>query len=136
MKRDFDLIRKILLACEENERQVLVYGGTDVDDTTGRLEVIHSKGHKFDAHLDLLEQAGFIRKRNVDPTEMGDFPYAGYEISWTGYDYLDAIRDDGIWKKTKEGAASVGGVSLGIMKEIATAYIKQQVVEKLGIKIA
>ncbi|SOC17033.1 uncharacterized protein DUF2513 [Rhodobacter sp. JA431] len=56
-------------------------------------------------------------------------------VASAGHDYLDAIRDEGIWQKTKEGAAKMGGVTLGIMKDIAVVYMKEAAAEKLGITL-
>ena len=50
-----------------------------------------------------------------------------------GHDYLEAIRSDTVWNKTKQGAAEVGGMTLGMMKDLAIAYFKQEVAGKLGI---
>jgi hypothetical protein len=52
-----------------------------------------------------------------------------------GHDYLDAIRSDTVWAKTRSGAASVGGVTLGIMRDMAVAYLKREVSEKLGLSL-
>ena len=116
MKRDNDLLRELLIEFEAQKSwQIFVHPHL------GMTELEITREH----HVQLLSDAGFL-------LEMGD---SLYRMTNSGHDYLDAIRNDGIWKKTKDGAASVGGVTLGIMKEIAVAYIKQQVSEKLGITI-
>ncbi len=58
-----------------------------------------------------------------------------FRLTSYGHNYLDAIRDDTIWKKTKEGAAQIGGASLSVLFDIASAYVKQKVTEKLGIVV-
>lgn len=52
-----------------------------------------------------------------------------------GHDYLAAIRSDTMWNKTKEGAAAIGGVTIGMMKDIAIGYVKQEAKEKLGLDL-
>lgn len=46
-----------------------------------------------------------------------------------------SIRDDGVWKKTKEAASTAGGVGLGIMKDIAVAYVKQELSTRMGLPL-
>lgn len=58
-----------------------------------------------------------------------------YRITNQGYDYLAAIKNETIWGKTKSGSAKVGGVTLDMMKDIAIAYVKQEVSTKLGIEL-
>ena len=53
-----------------------------------------------------------------------------------GHDMLDAIRSDTIWNKAKDGAASVGGVTLGILKDLALGYLKKEASERLGIALS
>lgn len=52
-----------------------------------------------------------------------------------GYDYLGVIRSNSVWDKTKKGAAEIGGTSLGILRDIEVAYVKQAAAEELGIKL-
>lgn len=52
-----------------------------------------------------------------------------------GHDFLDAVRDDNIWKKVKLGASRAGAGSMEFLFEIAKAYVKQSVQEKLGFQI-
>ena len=42
-----------------------------------------------------------------------------------GHGFLDEIRDDGVWKKTKEESSKVGGsLSLEMLKELAKAVVR------------
>ncbi|WP_263626499.1 DUF2513 domain-containing protein [Xinfangfangia pollutisoli] len=52
-----------------------------------------------------------------------------------GHDFLDAIRNDTVWNKAKSGAAAVGGMTLGMLKDLAVAYLKQETAAKLGISL-
>lgn len=52
-----------------------------------------------------------------------------------GHDYLAAVRSDTIWNKTKGAANQLGGATLGVMKDIAVAYVKQEAKEKLGLSL-
>jgi hypothetical protein len=117
MKRDDDLLRQILLDSEASD-DVYLDGGVYSGQTAEELSYVY--------HLRLLADAGLV----VPHGNKGLF-----RITNQGYDYLAAIRDDGIWKKTKEGAAEVGGVSLGIMGELAMVYVKQKLTEVTGLTL-
>ena len=45
---------------------------------------------------------------------------SGFRMTNQGHDYLDAIRSDTIWAKTKTGAAELGGTTLGMMMQLLT----------------
>ncbi|TYS25167.1 DUF2513 domain-containing protein [Bacillus subtilis] len=72
-----------------------------------------------------LMEAGYVK----------GFEYKGgadvSELTFKGHEFLDSIRDDEVWDKTKSVAAKVGGASLTIMTEIATSFIKT----KLGFNV-
>ncbi len=81
-------------------------------------------------HIQLLCDAGYLVAFKDGIAEAGVF-----RMTSLGHDFLDAVRDDSIWNKTKEGAASIGGATLGIVKDIAVAYLKQAAGERLGLNL-
>ena len=88
MKRDMDLIREILLKIEEH----------DVNSpSSANLEIEGYSPREVYEHARLLENAGLI--------EDAHFDFAGntwvQRITWSGYDYLDKVRDNSIWKKRR-----------------------------------
>ena len=116
MTRDDDLVRRILLDLEAHEGWRIVYE---------RILSPEPEENRFDYHLQLLCDAGFMK-------QIDSF---AYRMTNQGHDYLEAIRSDTIWNKTKVGAAAVGGMTLGMMKDLAVSYLKQEVAEKLGIAL-
>ena len=83
MKRDMDLIRNILLQTEAGqpivgEKTAVVY------------------------HIALLKEAGFVEAviRN-GPWGMPSEAVIR-RLTWAGHDFLDAMRDETIWKKAKD----------------------------------
>lgn len=103
LRRDMDLLRHLLIALAE--------GRCDV---RGDEDAV-----KF--HFGLMIEAGLLR---------GHAEWLGEEIprtvrvegiSWAGYDFLAAIREDAVWHRVKAALAKVGGqaafevvVALGI----------------------
>ena len=76
-------------------------------------------------HIRLLCDAGLATEESS----------GAYRLTNSGHDYLEAIRADTVWEKTKAGAAQVGGMTLGMMKDLAIACVKQEAAEKLGIDL-
>ncbi len=116
MKRDNDYLRDLLIEFEAHEGWFILVSHTSD---------MSPDDHKEFYHVHLLCDAGL----------MTPISKSGYRMTNDGHDYLATIRDEGIWKKTKEGAAKIGGATLDIMKDIALAYVKKEAAEKLGITL-
>jgi hypothetical protein len=116
VRRDDDLLRQILIDVENSDRSRLIVSKV-ISQT--------KEEQKFAYHVELLCDAGFMT--SVSNTH--------YRMTNQGHDYLEAIRSETVWKKTKQGAAEVGGMTLGMMKDLAVAYLKQEAAEKLGISL-
>jgi len=91
MKRDLELVRKILLAMEAHDAGFapdhFTIAGYDQ-------EVI---GH----HVWLMGQGALVTA--VDVTAMGDRSPVALpgSITWTGHDFLDTVRNETVWSKVK-----------------------------------
>jgi hypothetical protein len=92
MKRDFDLVREILLRVEEDERATgpawinLSIAGRD------HVEVSH--------HVQLLDEAGLLEAKNL--TGLNNFEWQPIRLTWAGHEFLDAARDEERWEKAKD----------------------------------
>lgn len=49
------------------------------------------------------------------------------DITYSGHQFLENIRDPKIWAKTKAAASDVGGASLSVIGDIAVSFIKQSI---------
>ena len=113
MKRDLDLIRSILIEIESNKE----------DKTLNSSDFLYLNNDKntIDYHLYLLNDAGYIDA--IDVTCIGH-RYPQYLIKWLtndGCEYLDTIRDDSVWSKTKDKIYSVGNaLTLSTVKSVAS----------------
>ncbi|KIC11996.1 hypothetical protein RA19_05085 [Leisingera sp. ANG-M1] len=116
MQRDDDLFRSILFEFEKQEDWLVI-----VPETLG----MSADERRHLGHVQLLCDADLVM-------EVSD---SVYRLTNSGHDYLSAIRSDTVWKKTKDGAAKVGGMSLAMMRDLALAYVKQEAAEKLGVKL-
>lgn len=114
MELKHDLVRKILLYIEENfECNDLRLASSIKIDGFSTREVLYTCRR--------LLEAGFINGKRMSYDNIPDTTVAG--LTWEGHEYLDNIRDSGVWKKTKSIASKVGSVSLSTMGEIASQVI-------------
>jgi hypothetical protein len=118
MKRDMDLVRKILFAVEEAEPEV---GGVE-------LEIEGYDEETVFEHLRLLAKAGYLEAFDLSTLETSEWRPA--RLTWSGHDFLDAARNDSIWTKAKSRLLDQGvGLSIELLKAALISVAK----EKLGL---
>lgn len=132
MKRDLGLIRELLLKLEEVEKEtfdIITIGSSEPEIAVEGFEV-----DQIDYHMSLLYEAGLITS-GTDTDSMGDGAWIFRRLTWAGHDFLDTVRDPEVWKRTKSGASKLGGLAFGAFKDMATAYAKHVVKERLGLDL-
>ena len=115
MKRDMDLIRKILLVTEAEPQRKIPY----IEGYTSE-----QIGH----HVYLMMQAGLIE--GADATTYQDLYNIAIpdQLTWQGHDFLDACRNESVWNKAKEKLKSIGGdVPLSVVQSLLIEIISKQV---------
>ncbi|MFK7678742.1 DUF2513 domain-containing protein [Bacillus sp. Wb] len=104
MKRDMDLIRKILIQVEEKENEYLEY----------LLPIEGYTEEEIQYHLRMISGQGLVNAHYAD--NIGRVT----TLTWEGYEFLENIKNDTIWNKTKDVVKKNGGAaSLAIMTELA-----------------
>lgn len=91
VQRDMELIRKIMLTIEEQYVDVVLYN-------------IEIKGYDLKTiayHCDILHQAGLVSVYGGDYGSNELVSFGVGSLTWEGHNYLDKIKDDKIWNKTK-----------------------------------
>jgi hypothetical protein len=117
MKRDMDLIRQIMFELEKQAPR-LDYHPPEI-----QIEG-HSKGEVV-LHVKLLDEAGYIKAQN-DST-LAELSYIPIRLTWQGYEFLDAARDDTRWNKAKDVMDKAGGFVFEVAKALLIELLKQQV---------
>ncbi|RGP38341.1 DUF2513 domain-containing protein [Pseudotabrizicola alkalilacus] len=112
MRRDNDLIRSLLFEAEAMDDWLLCESGTIVINAD-------QEDVRRGYHLLLLCDTGLFLE--VDE--------GVFRLMNAGHDWLEAVRDETVWRKTKEAAGKVGGVGLDLMGSIATGFVKQKLAE-------
>lgn len=114
MKRDMDLIRKLLFLEE---------GETDID-------LGEYSEEQIAYHKSLLIESGLCKGSCVKDGQGIVVDAHIISLTWTGHDFIDSAKDDTIWNKVKSKVLTVGGVvALDVMLEL----LKQEVKSRLGI---
>lgn len=117
MRRDEDLVRSLMFQAEANEDWRLAEAGAVLLSPS-------PEENRRAYHLHLLVDAGLF-------AQVGK---GIFRLTNAGHDWLDAVRDDTIWNRTKNAADRVGGVGLQLLSSIATGFVKQQL-RDLGVPI-
>ena len=107
MKRNLDLVRDILLFIEDKSETV-DYFSVEIDGYGER---------EINYHVYLLMEQKFITGAGP-PVKHARVAISG--LTWKGHEYLDTVRSENVWNKTKELVKPVGSVSLDAILKIAT----------------
>ena len=119
MKRDMDLVRKILLAIEESES-----GNIKLDRLDDDLDRVYR-------HVALMEEFGLVDAIII---RSGDGPVERIlrckvkDLTWKGHEFLEKARDESIWEKAKRICIEKGKkVTLAALDSVLTDLIKNLV---------
>ena len=120
MKRNLDLVRKILLAIEKDE------------DAIGQGWInLRIDGHsqkEISYHVELLNEAGLIEA--TDLSSSINYRWCPVRLTWYGHEFLDSARDEDVWKQAKDKLAKkTKNFSFELLKTILIELTK----ESLGL---
>ena len=115
MKRDFELIRKLLIFFVDKPSGEHV----DLPDVGGDWSETEVK-----YHLVLLYQAGFL---NCEPLKSGSsdrvIRVVPFDLTWDGHEFLAKIRNEGVWQKVQGVVTSKGGtLAFAVINQLATKF--------------
>jgi len=119
MKRDFELIRKLLIFLEEKEDP----GHVEVPPIEGYSESV------IKTHLILLHDAGLLRCEPVKSSTSDRVIYViPFDLTWEGHEFLGKIRDDNVWNKIKNIVSSRGGTLVfSVVNRLATHFATETI---------
>jgi hypothetical protein len=114
MKRDLELIRKLLLFFEEKYSPELV----ELPPIEGYDETT------LKTHLVLMFEAGLLRCEPVRSSTSDRVIYVlPFELTWDGHEFLDKVRSESVWDRIRSTIASQGGsVAFALVNQLATRY--------------
>lgn len=114
MKRDMDLVRKILLKIEEQHVSTAILN-------------LKIEGYDLPTvayHCKILNEAGLLSHYSAQYASNEIYMFQVGGLTWEGNDYLDKVRDDSVWKKTKDVIVEKGlPMVFDTIKTISSAFI-------------
>jgi Hypothetical protein (DUF2513) len=113
MKRDMDLVRNLLLEIEE-------WDDSPGERTLGKRNEGISEQKIYD-HLEIMAEAGLIIGMRTAGAYYPD------RITWNGYDFLDAVRNESTWQRTQDKIkSSFGTLPFDMVKAVAIEIAKAE----------
>ena len=116
MKRDMDLVRKVLLEVEAGPGFA-----------ASKIEIEGYTQEQIGYHILIMCEAGLVR--GSPTTAMNDTSpraIAG-RLTWAGHEFLDAARDDTRWQKAMNTVRRIGGVTLPVLLDVLKDLMKDAI---------
>lgn len=122
MKRDLDTVRKLLEIFEAAP------AGQSIQEFTGNFGNLTAV--EIISHIELLIDSKLVEgEAYPEDNETGGHFWVT-KITWAGYDFLDASRNDDIWNVTKRKVMQVGSWTFSLVVEL----LKEEAKRRLGIE--
>lgn len=112
MRRDWDLVRRILLETEEKGEAGLGWTTLDLVEWTPRV---------VSYHVRLLDEAGLIEAQDL--TTSGSFEWQPKRLTWDGHEFLEAARENSRWERAKTLAMEKAGVLSFVVLKVALSRL-------------
>lgn len=116
MQRDMDLVRKILFYIEDNYQAGQQW--------IRKIEIADYSKEVIVEHLKLIYEADLVQDFKIQEYRHRGPIYKVSNLSNQGYDFLDKIREDTIWNKTKSVIKENGlPLVISVIKEVSSTVI-------------
>ena len=116
MKRDMDLVRKLLLAAESEEHGYV-----------SKVEIPGYTEEQINYHAFLLGEAGLAKVANVTHNKSEGPEALLVNLTWAGHEFIDSARENTIWNQARDKINKIGGATLPIWTALLSELIKKQI---------
>lgn len=131
MQRDPDLIRLLMLKLEALPIRAM---GIAMINCRDHLAIDGYTTDQVIYHVDQI-----LMNRWIDSAGgQGMNPNAQFSfraLTPAGHDFVDSVRDEAIWRLTKDGVSAAGGFTLDTLSALGKAFLKNQVEKYTGLEI-
>ena len=125
MRLNPSCVRYVLTYIEENVGYGAFLFANDIPlDIFNKNDIIYT--------ADKLAEANFINAE-VSRNMGGNPNILINSLTWSGHEFLDNIRDDNVWKNTKNIISKFSSVSLTLVSNIASQVISAMIKNQLNI---
>lgn len=119
MRLNHDCIRSTLLFIEKNHKSGIFL---QLEQFLDSKELSQFETDDIKYTLLQLKDAKFINGTpGYGNNSLVSFSCSG--LTWKGNEFIDTIRDDKVWKKTKQATAKLSSASLPILSSLATKIL-------------
>jgi hypothetical protein len=108
MRRDWDLIRRILKKIQDDDRSDLANISPEV----------------LSEHVSMLSEAGLIE---CEADEGGDPIWVTARLTWEGHEFIESAEDEGLYQQAIQKAKAAGSVSFEIIKTVIAELAKRAI---------
>ncbi|OTN87558.1 hypothetical protein A5819_000004 [Enterococcus sp. 7E2_DIV0204] len=128
MKLNHDCIRDLMLSVEENLKIDEVLESSDLESFA-----FFSKYSEEDIVYTILKlsEAHYLKVE----TQYGDDTLQTLlitDVTWSGHQFLDTIRDNKVWKNTKSIVSKFSSVSVTLLKEVASTVLLEMIHKQIN----
>ena len=117
MKRDIDYLRELLFELESCESVIMYVMGDRQSDSDD------AENDKKSHHITLLKEGDYLDKYN-------------YSMTLKAHEFIEVIRDQEIWEKTKNAISETGGnATLEMVNKLAEGFLKKKISQHSGIEL-
>jgi hypothetical protein len=129
MKRDMELVRKILFVLDNHE--------SDKPMCPADIQVEGCEREAVRYHLEIMVDSGLLKTHSreiKDPKSIFNrVPFSPmYSMSWEGHDFIEKSRDPKRWESAMKVASTAGDVTVATLKIVLSELTKAAVSAALG----
>ena len=96
---------------------------TSADDRLRLSSFPIERAQEISYHVELLIEAGLINGQMVKTLGPGPYDFFAERLTWDGHEFLDSIRSDTIWQRTKSVFISKGlSMTFDLVKSVAVDF--------------
>jgi len=128
MKLDRECIRDLMIAIEDLEYGYEITKSDFSEDE--RLKKYEFYTGVYAASK--LIEAGFVNG-TIEHADDDVYHVSLESLTWEGHQFLDNIRDEGIWKSTKKVASKFSSVSVTALSSIASTIVSKVIANELNL---
>ena len=115
MERNWDTIREILTLVEKCTLPI---------DQVRLSNFPSERAGEISYHMTLLIEAGLVNGHINQTLSSEPKDFIVQRLTWSGHEFLDAIRSESIWKKTKKKFVDEGiSMTFDLIKSVASGLI-------------
>jgi len=119
MKRDMDLVRKIMMIMNEHEH----------GNAPRRIEIEGYSAEQIAYHCFIMDEAGLIQAADCSSMSSTSPEAIPIRLTWDGHEFIENASNENIWNQTKGAVAKVGDVSFSVWASV----LSKVVLDNLGL---